>query len=75
MDLEHFTVDELREINDALNDAVLRMLEKQTAQEREYASLPVAWEAQKKVVGKLLPGPAPAWLIARDPKVRERSPL
>ena len=75
MNLSSFTADELREINDALDEAVTRMLKVQTPQEVEYASLGAAWEAQKKIVAVLLPGTPPNWLVERDPLVRARAPL
>ena len=75
MMLNDFTPDELREINDALAEAVERMLAKQTRQEREYASLSTAWEAQKKVVAKLLPGNPPEWVQIRDAEVKAKASI
>jgi len=58
-----FTVEELREVNDALCEAVNRMLDRgQSVQEREYNSLVNAWEAQKKCVRLILGDPPPRWV-------------
>ena len=67
-----FTVDELREVHDALSDYVRLMIRKgQTPQEIEYQSLTNAWSAQQKAVSILLPGTPPAWVAARATEVRE----
>jgi hypothetical protein len=67
-----FTVDELREVHDALSDYVRLMIRKgQTPQEIEYQSLANAWSAQQKAVSTLLPGTPPAWVAARAAEVRE----
>lgn len=67
-----FTVDELREVHDALSDYVRLMIRKgQTPQELRYQSLANAWSAQQKAVSALLPGTPPAWVAARAAEVRE----
>lgn len=67
-----FTVDELREVHDALSDYVRLMIRKgQTPQEIKYQSLTTAWSAKQKAVSILLPGTQPAWVAARAAEVRE----
>ena len=68
--MNEFTVEELREVNDALSEAVNRMLDQGlTMQEREYNSLFNAWEAQKKAVRLILGNPPPRWVQETQARV------
>lgn len=67
-----FSTAELREIQDALCDGVLRMCQVgQSSQEVEYESLKNAWSARKKVIDLLIPAPLPAWVAETEEQVRE----
>lgn len=60
-----FTPDDLREVDDALEEAIARMLENgQTVMERERNSLANAWSAQKRCMQALLRDPSPPWVPA-----------
>jgi len=67
-----FNSSELREIQDALADAITRMCDVgQTKQELEYNSLANAWAARKKIVSELLPGPLPDWVATLERQVAD----